>query len=92
MNPSRRRHRNTRALPIWCTLPMALALAPLLIFGLWWPAALLVLFPADRGPAWRGRAVMDDAMSVTSRSCGMIRCRIEDILHTLQQECAEWPR
>jgi hydrogenase-4 component F len=34
----------THALPIWCTLPMALALAPLLIFGLWWPAAFWSYF------------------------------------------------
>lgn len=27
-----------RPVSIWCTLPMALALAPLLVFGLWWPA------------------------------------------------------
>jgi hydrogenase-4 component F len=34
----------THALSFWCTLPMALALAPLLVFGLWWPAAFWSYF------------------------------------------------
>jgi hydrogenase-4 component F len=29
-----------RKLSVWCTVPMWLSLAPLLIFGLWWPAGI----------------------------------------------------
>jgi hydrogenase-4 component F len=32
------------SLSLWCTVPMALALAPLLVFGLWWPAAFWSYF------------------------------------------------
>ena len=27
------------AIPVWCTVPMVLAIIPLLVFGLWWPAS-----------------------------------------------------
>ena len=33
-----------RSLSFWCTLPMALAVTPLLVFGLWWPAAFWSYF------------------------------------------------
>lgn len=31
-------------LSLWCTVPMAMALTPLLIFGLWWPVAFWSYF------------------------------------------------
>ena len=34
----------THHLSLWCTAPMALALIPLLVFGLWWPAAFWSYF------------------------------------------------
>ena len=33
-----------KTLSAWCTVPMALALAPLLVLGLWWPDALWSYF------------------------------------------------
>jgi len=33
-----------RSLSLWCTVPMAMAAAPLLAFGLWWPAAFWSYF------------------------------------------------
>jgi hydrogenase-4 component F len=34
----------TTALSLWCTVPMVMALTPLLVFGLWWPAAFWSYF------------------------------------------------
>lgn len=32
------------ALSLWCTVPMAMALAPLLVLGIWWPASFWSFF------------------------------------------------
>ncbi len=32
------------ALSLWCTVPMVMAVTPLLVFGLWWPAAFWSYF------------------------------------------------
>lgn len=34
----------TTSLSLWCTVPMAMALTPLLVFGLWWPATFWSYF------------------------------------------------
>ena len=56
----------TRRVTAWCAVPMWLALVPLLVLGLWWPAGDLELPDLDRPRAVAGIA-MNEIITKTAR-------------------------